>query len=198
MNQRVYVWVLTLAFLGAASASFGQAPQSGPAAGYNVRQGAVAELKEAQNELVSLAQAMPADKYTWRPAEGVRSVAEVYLHICAGNFYLTALAGAPAKSGFQFQGYEKSTTDKAEIIDRLNECFQFAENGIANLSDADLVKPTKWPSYPTVGDVVLHIVAHTHEHLGQSIAYARMNGIVPPWSAAQQQRMTQTPRPSHN
>jgi uncharacterized damage-inducible protein DinB len=201
MKKGIYLWVLGLTFLGAANSLSGQAPQSGPAAGYNVRQGAVAELKEAQTEFVSLAQAMPADKYTWRPAEGVRSVAEVYLHVCAGNFGLTALAGAPAKPGFKMQGYEKSTTDKPQIIDRLNECFGFAENGIANLSDADLGKPTKWQSYPTVGDVVLHIVAHAHEHLGQSIAYARMNGIVPPWTAAQQQRMSQqsqTSRPSHN
>jgi uncharacterized damage-inducible protein DinB len=170
---------------------------------FNVREGAVAELKEAQQELVSLAQAMTADKYAWRPAEGVRSVAEVYLHVCAGNFGLTALTGVPAKPGFKFQGFEKSTTDKTQIVNLLNECFAFAENGISSLSDADLSKPVKWDEYPTVGDVVLHIVAHAHEHLGQSIAYARMNGIVPPWTAAADQRraqrqQTQPARPSQN
>lgn len=191
--------VLGLTFLGAANCSFAQAPQSTTSsAAYNVRQGAVAELKEAQSELVSLAQAMPPEKYTWRPGEGVRSVAEVYLHVCAANFGLTALAGAPPKPGFHFQGYEKSTTDKAQIIDQLNQSFEFAENGIGNLSDADLLKPIKFQGYPTVGDLVLHIVAHAHEHLGQSIAYARMNGVVPPWTAAQQQRQgqpSQSPRP---
>jgi uncharacterized damage-inducible protein DinB len=170
--------------------------QSATGASFNARQAAVAELQEAQQELVSLAQAMPADKYTWRPAEGVRSVAEVYLHVCAGNFGLTALAGAPPKPGFKFQGYEKSTTDKAQIIDRLIQSFAFAENGISSLSDADLSKPTGWhgyPGYPTVGDLILHIVAHAHEHLGQSIAYARMNGIVPPWTAALQQNQSSPP-----
>jgi uncharacterized damage-inducible protein DinB len=193
--------VLGLTFAGAASRSFGQASQSSAASGsYNVRQGAVAELKEAQNELVSLAQAMPQEKYTWRPGEGVRSVAEVYLHVCAGNFYLTSLTGVPAKPGFKFQGYEKSTTDKAQIIDQLNESFAFAENGISSLSEADLSKPVKWQQYPTVGDVVLHIVAHAHEHLGQSIAYARINGIVPPWTAAAQRRaqQSQAARPPQN
>jgi len=170
-----------------------QAPGS-----FNARQGAVAELKEAQKELVSLAQAMPQEKYTWRPGEGVRSVAEVYLHVAAGNFGLTALTGVPGKPGFKFQGYEKSTTDKTQIIAQLTESFEFAENGITSLSDADLSKPVKWPQYPTVGDVVLHIVAHAHEHLGQSIAYARMNGIVPPWTAEQQQQIRQAPRPPQN
>lgn len=185
------VLVLGITSFGAISQCFGQAAQSAAGSPFNVRQGAVAELKEAQSELVSLAQAMPAEKYTWRPAEGVRSVAEVYLHVCAGNFGLTAMTGVPAKPGFKFQGFEKSTTDKTQIVSLLNECFAFAENGISSLSDADLSKQVKWDEYPTVGDVVLHIVAHAHEHLGQSIAYARMNGVVPPWTAAANERRAQ-------
>jgi len=72
---------------------------------------------------------------------------------------------------------------------------------VANLSDADLLKPLKFQQFTSVGDIVLHIVAHAHEHLGQSIAYARMNGVVPPWTAAQQQRRGQSspaPRPPQN
>ncbi len=183
------ILVLALCMAGSAGRAFGQAAQStDKAATYNARQSAIAELKEAQQELVSLAEAMPPEKYTWRPAEGVRSVAEVYLHVAAGNFGLTAMAGVPPKAGFKFQGFEKLTTDKAQIIDQLNQSFAFAENGINSLADADLSKPIKWQSYPTVGDLILHIVAHAHEHLGQSIAYARMNGVVPPWTAAAQQR----------
>ena len=202
--SRLTIAALVLATVLAAGSgsAFAQAAQSAANASFNVRQAAVAELKEAQQELVSLAQAMPADKYTWRPAEGVRSVAEVYLHVCAGNFYLTALTGAPPKPGFKFQGYETSTTDKAQIIALLKESFEFAENAISSLSDADLSKPVKWQQYPTAGDVILHIVAHAHEHLGQSIAYARMNGVVPPWTAAAQQRaqsrQAPPPRPPQN
>ena len=187
----VLVLILGLASYG--PLSFGQAAQSAISAAFNVRQAAVAELQQAQQELVSLAQAMPAEKYTWRPGEGVRSVAEVYLHVSAGNFYLTSLTGVPPKTGFKFQGYEKSTTDKTQVIAQLKESFEFAENGISSLSDADLSKPVKWVQYPTAGDVVLHIVAHVHEHLGQSIAYARINGIVPPWTAALQQQNRQAP-----
>jgi len=182
--------------------AFAQAPPSADkTACYAFRQRAVVELKEVQQEIISLAEAMPAEKYTWRPAEGVRSVSEVYLHMAAANFGLTALAGAPPSPGFAFQGYEKSTTDKAQIIDRLTRSFEYAENGIGNLSDADLLKPLKFQQFTSVGDIVLHIVAHAHEHLGQSIAYARMNGVVPPWTAAQQQRRGQSspaPRPPQN
>ena len=203
MRRPIAIPCTVLAFTLAAGAmhrSFGRPAQAAASASFNVRQAAVAELQEAQQELVSLAQATPADKYTWRPAEGVRSVAEVYLHVCAGNFGLTARAGAPPKPGFKFQGFEKSTTDKTQIIAQLKDSFEFAENGIRGLSDADLSKPSSWQQYPTVGDVILHIVAHAHEHLGQSIAYARLNGIIPPWTAERQQRMSQQgpPRPPQN
>lgn len=191
--MRIGALVLFLGFsFGVTSHCFAQAQTTG--ASFNVRQGAVAELKEAQSELVSLAQAMPAEKYTWRPADGVRSVAEVYLHVSGGNYLLTAMTGVPPKPGFKMQGFEKSTTDKADIIKQLNDSFEFAENGISSLSDADLSKPVKWDEYPTVGDVILHIVAHAHEHLGQSIAYARMNGVVPPWTAAANERRAQRMR----
>jgi uncharacterized damage-inducible protein DinB len=156
---------------------------------FDFRSQAVVELKGVQDEIVSLAQAVPQEKYTWRPEEGVRSVSEVYLHIAAGNFGLTAIAGAPPYPGFKFQGFEKSTTDKTKIIDLLNRSFDYAENSIANLSDADMLKPLKFQGFDTVGAIVFHIVAHAHEHLGQSIAYARMNGVVPPWTAAAQQKV---------
>ena len=170
--------------------AFGQAapPAASAAQAYDFRLRALVELKNVQTEIVGLAQAMPADKYTWRPAPGVRSVSEVYLHLAAGNFGLTALAGAPPQPGFKFQGYEKSTTDKAQIIEQLNASFDYARNGIEKLTDADMLKPLKFLDQSTVGDMIVHIVTHDHEHLGQSIAYARMNGVVPPWTAAQQQR----------
>jgi uncharacterized damage-inducible protein DinB len=188
----------TLALLLAAGsgAAFAQAAQSTAASdSYGFRQRAVVDLQEVQQELVSLAQAIPADKYTWRPAPGVRSVSEVFLHVSAGNFGLTALAGAPPEPGFKFQGYEKSTTDKAQIIEALNRSFEYACNGISHMSDADLLKPLKFQNQSNVGDMILHIVGHAHEHLGQSIAYARMNGVVPPWTAAQQrQRQARPPQ----
>ena len=115
--------------------------------------------------------------------------------MAGANFGLTAIAGAPPSPGFKFQGYEKSTTDKAQIIEQLNRSFDYAEKSISNMSDADLLKPLKFQEFTSVGDIVFHIVAHAHEHLGQSIAYARMNGVVPPWTAAaQQQRQARPPQ----
>jgi len=191
-----------LIFTAGASRTFAQAAlPADKTESYGFRQEAVNELKAAQREAVSLAQAMPQEKYTWRPAEGVRSVSEVYLHMAAANFGLTAVAGAPPSPGFKFQGFEKSTTDKAKIVELLNQSFEYAESSIANMSDADLVKPKKFQEYNTVGDILFHVVAHAHEHLGQSIAYARVNGVVPPWTAAaQQQRQSQQapPRPPQN
>jgi uncharacterized damage-inducible protein DinB len=170
------------------------APSADKIESYGFRQEAVNELKAAQREIVSLAQAMPQEKYTWRPAEGVRSVSEVYLHMAAANFGLTAVAGAPPSPGFKFQGFEKSTTDKAKIVELLNQSFEYAETSIANMSDADLVKPKKFQEYNTVGDILFHVVAHAHEHLGQSIAYARSIGIVPPWTAERQRQESEKPK----
>jgi uncharacterized damage-inducible protein DinB len=184
------VTVLVLLLCAGATRTFAQAAPSSDKA-FDFRSEAIVELKAAQDELVSLAQAMPQEKYTWRPEEGVRSVSEVYLHVAAGNFGLTAVAGAPPYPGFKFQGFEKSTTDKAKIIELLNQSFDYAEKSIANMSEADMSKPRNFQGFNTVGAVVFHIVAHAHEHLGQSIAYARMNGIVPPWTAAAQAKMQQ-------
>ncbi|MGD0957371.1 MAG: DinB family protein [Candidatus Acidiferrales bacterium] len=170
---------LALILTAGTTRTFAQAASSADkAASYGFRQRAVIELKGVQQEIVSLAQAMPAEKYTWRPAEGVRSVSEVYLHMAGANFGLTAVAGALPFPGFKFQGFEKSTTDKTKVIELLNQSFDYAETSISNMSDADLVRSLKFQEFTSVGDVVLHIVAHAHEHLGQSIAYARMNGVV--------------------
>ena len=94
-------------------------------------------------------------------------------------------------------GYEKSTTDKAKIVDQLNQGFAYLESAVKNLSEADLQKPTKLFGRDTTGlGVAYHLIADMHEHLGQAIAYARVNSIVPPWTAARlnqqnQQRPTQ-------
>jgi len=187
------VSALALLFASAVAPTFAQAAPSADKA-FDFRSEAIVELKAAQDELVSLAQAMPQEKYTWRPEEGVRSVSEVYLHVAAGNFGLTAVAGAPPYPGFKFQGFEKSTTDKAKIIELLNQSFDYAEKSVANMSEADMSKPLNFQGFNTVGAVIFHLVAHCHEHLGQSIAYARMNGVVPPWTAAAQAKMQQ-PKP---
>jgi uncharacterized damage-inducible protein DinB len=181
-----------LALAAGSGQAFGQAmPTSGatpPSSSYDLKARALVELQELQKQIVDLAQAVPAEKYTWRPADGVRSFSELFLHVAGGNFGLTAVAGAPPSPGFKFQGFEKSTTDKAAVIEQLNKSFDYARRSIEAMSDADLHKPLKFQDFKSSGDIVFHIVAHDHEHLGQSIAYARMNGVVPPWTAAAQKQ----------
>ncbi len=145
------------------------------------------ELKSEEDEFVQLAEAIPADKYTWRPAEGVRSVSEVFLHVAAANFNLTKVFGYLPPAGFKVQGFEKSATDKTKVIAILKDSFAHMRQGVLSMSDADVEKPVDFRGAKnTYRGVLLFIIRHGAEHLGQSIAYARMNGVVPPWTAEQQ------------
>ena len=148
------------------------------------------ELGYEEDHFLRLAQAMPADKYTWRPAEGVRSVSEVYMHVAAANFNLPRVFGVASPAGFKVQGFDKSTTDKIRVIETLRQSFAHMRDAAINMSDADLEKQVDWleGKKNTYRGVMVFILRHAGEHLGQSIAYARMNGIVPPWTEEQQQQ----------
>jgi uncharacterized damage-inducible protein DinB len=148
------------------------------------------ELKYEEDRFIRLAQAMPADKYTWRPAEGVRSVSEVYMHVAAANYNIPRLFGMPPPSGFKVQGFDKSTSDKVKVIETLRDSFAHIREAVLNMSDSDLDKQLDWleGKKNTYRGVMMFILRHAAEHLGQSIAYARINGIVPPWTEEQQQQ----------
>jgi uncharacterized damage-inducible protein DinB len=136
-----------------------------------------------ENEFLRLAQAFPADKYTWRPGPGVKSVAEVFLHVSAANYNMYKLVGAPVPPGLDVAGMEQSTTDKAKIIAALKASYAHAERAITEMPDANLEKTMPWLGGTiTQRGVLLYIIPHIAEHLGQAIAYARINGVVPPWS----------------
>jgi uncharacterized damage-inducible protein DinB len=130
-----------------------------------------------------LAEAIPAEKYTWRPAPDARSFAEVFLHVAAANFNLYKLVGTPPPAGLDVKGLEKSTTDKAKVVATLKDSFAHARKAITAMSDADLEKSMDWfGGKNTERGILLFIVRHGAEHLGQSIAYARSIGVVPPWT----------------
>ncbi|HEX4959605.1 MAG TPA: DinB family protein [Thermoanaerobaculia bacterium] len=140
-------------------------------------------LGDAQKKLLALAEAMPADKYGWRPGEGVRSVGEVFAHVAGANYFIPTLWGTKMPDGVDPRGFEKAGGDKAKTIDTLKKSFDHATQAIQNLPDADLGKAVKiFDHEGTYREAVLIIVSHAHEHLGQSIAYARSNNVVPPWS----------------
>jgi uncharacterized damage-inducible protein DinB len=143
----------------------------------------LAEVMIQEDKFTRLAEAIPADKYTWRPAPDVRSFAEVFLHVSAANYNLYKLVGTPPPTGIDLKGLEKSTTDKAKVVATLKDSFAHAKKAITAMPDADLEKSLDWfGGKNTERGVLLFIVRHTAEHLGQSIAYARVIGIVPPWT----------------
>ena len=146
----------------------------------------IGQMHFIEGRLVSLAEAVPEDKYSWRPGEGVRSVGEVYLHAGGANYFLISFLGGKMPEGMS-QDYEKSVTKKSDIIKMLKDSFEFARNFISNMKEEDLDKEVELPFGKFTQRGVLFIVlTHGHEHLGQSIAYARTNGIVPPWSQGQE------------
>ena len=154
------------------------------AAPEGVRGEAWRNLNDPATKIIQLAEAIPADKYTWRPAEGVRSVSEVLLHVTAGNFSIPRRIGAVAPEGLDVRNLEKSTTDKAKVIELLKSGIAAARDAIAKLPDSELEKTSAWfdGRQITNREVAFFVGSHDHEHLGQLIAYARMNGVTPPWS----------------
>jgi uncharacterized damage-inducible protein DinB len=175
------------AALLAASASVLPAQGAAPAAAgaaTGVRAELLKELGDAERKLVALAEAIPQDKYTWRPAEGVRSISEVFMHVAGANFMLPGMAGVPAATGTNLtRDSEKTVTEKAQVVDALRRSFAHAKSAVSSMSDADLDTPAQLFGQPsTKRGVLLLIATHAHEHTGQQIAYARMNGIAPPWS----------------
>ena len=143
----------------------------------------MAEVMVQEDKLTRLAEAIPADKYTWRPADDTRSFAEVMLHISATNYNLYKLVGTQSPTGIDLKNLEKSTTDKAKVVATLKDSFGHAKQAIKAIPEADLEKSIDWfGGKNTERGVLLFIVRHTAEHLGQSIAYARMIGVVPPWT----------------
>jgi uncharacterized damage-inducible protein DinB len=148
-----------------------------------------AEVMVQEDKFLRLAEAVPAEKYTWRPSPDVRSFAEVFLHVAAANYSLYKLVGTPPPAGLDVKGLEKSTADKAKVIATLKDSFAHARKAIAAMPDADLEKSMDWfGGKNTERGILLFIVRHGAEHLGQSIAYARFVGVVPPWTEDAQKK----------
>jgi len=162
---------------------------------YDMKAQALLDIDQLHKKFADLAGAVPAEKFNWRPAEGVRSIGEVYLHISQANYGFMDFLGANPPVNFKTKDFEKSITDKAKIIEQINQSFDFVKATVSKMTNADFSKAKKelGPD-ANEGDVIYLLVTHAHEHLGQSIAYARQNGIVPPWTAERQQQEAQKPK----
>ena len=152
-----------------------------------VRGSLLFQIDQAQDKLLQLANAIPAEKYGWKPGEGVRSVGEVFNHVASANYFFPTIwkSTVPMPAGIDPRTFEKEMGgDKAKTIDTLTKSFAHVRAAITAASEADLNnKVNIFGHDATVRDAMLIVVTHAHEHLGQSIAYARSNAIVPPWSA---------------
>jgi uncharacterized damage-inducible protein DinB len=140
------------------------------------------EWAHVSQQLIALAEAIPADKYSWRPAPGVRSVSEVLMHTALANFWLLSVTG-PKMPADMKPDLEKTVTKKADVIDWLKRSLAAVKTARSQLKPGDLERKVKIDGKTvTVDGMYLRIIIHDNEHMGQLVAYARMNGIVPPWS----------------
>ena len=141
----------------------------------------LSELDDVQSKILDLAAATPENKFDWRPAKGVRSIGEVYLHMAGGNYFLPTFIGV--KPPADMPKDIESLKGKARVISELRKSFAHLRNTAVNTTDAELDKRVKmFGGEVSERFVFVRTLNHLHEHLGQAIAYARMNGVVPPWS----------------
>ena len=144
----------------------------------------IADIEVMRGKFVGLANAFPQDKYTWRPMDGVRSVSEVLMLIASEGygFVPSAVGGKAGLEREAMQGLSK-VTDKAQVIDHLNKAFAHAKKELEAADPATLVAKRRVMGQDRAfPDIVIAVGGDMHEHLGQLIAYARTNHIVPPWS----------------
>jgi uncharacterized damage-inducible protein DinB len=140
------------------------------------------EWKHVSSQLIALAEATPADKFSWRPAPGVRSTSEVYMHIAIANFGLLATTGPKMPQDLKSDA-EKTVTSKAEVIAWLKRSLEAVRTAHLAETPKDLARRFHYYDRDVAVDgMYLRIIIHANEHMGQLVAYARMTGVVPPWS----------------
>lgn len=162
-------------------------PASGtasPAAAEAFGEEIMGQFEASARKIVALARTMPAETYGWEPMDGVASVAQAYMHIASYNYlYPETSLGVPAPDGLDYRSWEEDVTEKARVVELLEGSMDHVRAVVADMSGDDLAATTRLygrdvPRWA----VLLQLVAHMNEHLGQQIAYARSNGVVPPWS----------------
>lgn len=157
------------------------------------------ELEVAERQITGMAEAIPAEKYDWRPGQKARSISEVLVHVAAGNFLLLDAVGVAAPADLYGQvpadgqgrilglirrndELEKNVREKVAVTEVLKRSLQAARNSMTQAVDVDLDQRRDFfGQQTTVRRVYLRLLTHSHEHMGQMISYMRMNGMSPPW-----------------
>ena len=162
--------------------AFGCLPMNAQPATTDLQKDLLRELRYAQNRAVALAEEFPAEKYSWRPGEGVRSVSEQLMHLVTNKHYLLGIAGVREPDGMSRE-LEKTVTSKEEIVPMIKAAYKKAIDAITDSDPSTWDEPVNLFWKPAnKRTVYCRLVIHSNEHVGHLVAYARMNGIVPPWS----------------
>ena len=150
----------------------------------------LADLGSVETKMIDLAKAIPEAKYDWHP-DSARSVRQVLLHVGADNYFMpaaigftpdpaTGIVGTDYKTGVAF---EERKLPKDSVVAELQRSFAFVKQSLTNTTPAMMTAPVTMFGQPFTGQSAwILAVTHVHEHLGQLIAYARTNGVKPPWS----------------
>jgi len=171
------------------SAALPAAPASGPRLEF------LDEVSFYEQRFVRLAEAIPADKFSFRPAEGVRTVGEVYMHVASANYNFAKNLGTPIPAGIDPKAFAASAGDKAKVLQALKDSFAHFRTAVLAVKDSELDNPQKTPrGQTTVRGLFLLICGHYGEHLGQAIANARQMGIVPPWTEERLRQEAEKPK----
>ena len=165
------------------------APAAAPAPG--IAADLLMDIDQVEKKVLGLARAIPADKYAWRPAQGVRSVGEVLMHVAADNYLLPSAMGhvADPKTGIKGDDYKAAQTFERRQLSRdstiaeLERSFAHVRKSLSGTTATRLGEQVPMFGQKfTVQQAWIMTATHLHEHLGQLIAYARSNGVTPPWS----------------
>jgi uncharacterized damage-inducible protein DinB len=153
-----------------------------------VRGEMIASIKDAGSKIEELAGAIPDGKFTWKPSKDVRSAGQVFLHVVQANYLIPGFYGVQSPmTKEELMKLDTQTMEPAKIRQMLKDSYAFAEKSIADTPDSDLeAQVTFFGMTMSKRAAMLLLTSHSHEHLGQSIAYARSNNIVPPWTAREQ------------
>ena len=142
-------------------------------------------MKDAGDKIQDLAGAIPDKKWNWTPGKGVRTAGQVFQHVAQGNYLLGSLfGGKPPISGDELKNLDTQAMEPAKARDMLRDSYAWAEQQVRDTPDSDLdTQMDFFGQKMTKRAGMLVLESHSHEHLGQLIAYARTNNIVPPWTA---------------
>ncbi|HYW32528.1 MAG TPA: DinB family protein [Gemmatimonas sp.] len=174
-----------------APAARAQAPKGASSSTPPVMASLMRDVGGVHKKMVDLAKAIPANKYDWRPAPGVRTVREVMMHVASENYMLPAMAGAPAPAATRINAkdyktaetFEKRALSRDSVIAELDRSFAHMSGVMGKATAASMTTNVSFFGQQMAGqDLWIATTTHLHEHLGQAIAYARMNAITPPWS----------------